>query len=176
MHPDLLRCPVADIDSSSPLTGWDQPIETSAGLVCWRRLAPPFGGRQIWYGMVRDEEVHRTLVGFLSVDDPSTVDEETRRTSDPTDLRIDTIWVHPELRGQGIGTAMQGLAGQARMFESHSMIRTEAGSRLAAAVDGADPGEVTEIPDAVTFDSGAHSAYAGLVRANPDYREYPITH
>lgn len=165
---------MTDLDSPGPLDGWDAPVETNAGLVYWQRLAPPIGGRQIWYGMVREQEDHRTLVGFMSVDDPSTVDEETRDASDPTDLRIDTIWVHPDLQRRGIGTLMERLAKRTRMFESHSTIRTEAGSRLATAVDGVDTKDATEVPDPDVFDRGAHRTYTWLLRANPDYREHTI--
>ena len=72
------------------------------------------------------------LLGFLSVEDPETVDDDLRRPQDPVDRRMDVTRLHPDVRDQGVGGALRDVAERHGQFESHSDVRTDAGSRRAA--------------------------------------------
>jgi hypothetical protein len=157
---------------------WETPISTEIGPVRWSKVTNPCGQQHVYAMLVEQEDLlvgrpdgavpgHPVLVGYLSVEDPTAVDEETRRDSDPTDLRIDTIWLHPNLRDRGVGTAMQTVAKEHGLFESHSANRTKAGSALAAAI-GDDLAPAEEFPDDDKFDSGGRRFYKWLLAAHPD--------
>lgn len=161
---------------------WEQWVETAAGSVQWQSVSDPFGGSRIWYVMVcrdfgRASELMsappdgKVLVGYLGIEAPTSVDEETRRPTDPHDRRIDTIWVHPRLRGNGLGAAT-GHPAKAHLYDIHSNTRTAAGSRWAKSV-GDHPSEASIVPDEARFDSGARKCYETLLREVPDWAPVP---
>jgi hypothetical protein len=157
---------------------WELPISTAIGSVRWRKVADPFGGRKLWYAVLGEPEAIASektvvprrplLLGFLSVEDPETVDDDLRRPQDPVDRRIDVIWLHPDVRDQGVGGALRDVAERHGLFESHSDVRTDAGSRWAAGGGEALP-PPGEVPEPVKFEAGGRRSYRRLLAENPDF-------
>ena len=145
---------------------WEQAVETKYGRVRWELASDPIGSRLCYLMMSEQDGGPAVLVGYMTVEDPSTVDEETRRPSDPHDRRIDTVWVHPAARRCGIGHALGLIARQHRLFESHSDVRTAGGTVWAESL-GDSVSEVHEQPDEEVFDCGAQSYYRVLLSAYP---------
>jgi hypothetical protein len=62
---------------------------------------------------------------------------------------------------------METIAKKFRLFESHSQTRTEAGSRLAAAV-GDQLSPAADVPENGEIDEGGHLTYMLILLARPD--------
>lgn len=131
-----------------------------------------------WYLMVgadpRQDSIaaERALLGYLSVQDPRAFDE-VRRPSDPTDLRISDIWVHPNTRGAGIGKALGLVAKAHSLFESHSPSRSAAGTSWANSI-GDFPPPAEEAVDAAAFERGGRKSYAAILLLHPDLTGLPF--
>ena len=149
---------------------WEEPVVTSLGPVRWQQVKDPIG-RRLCYLMVTDSgRPPYQLVGYMTVEDPATVDEGTRRPLDPIDRRVDTVWVHPAARGHSIARALGSLAKGHGLFVSHSQTRTTAGTAWARAL-GDDLPPPEEQPDSHKFDVGAERYYRALLAANPGLGE-----
>jgi GNAT superfamily N-acetyltransferase len=145
---------------------WEEPVVTSLGPVRWQQVSDPIGRKLCYLIVTAFGTPPEYLVGYMTVDDPATVDEETRRPLDPVDRRVDTVWVHPAARGHGIARALGLVAREAGLFESHSHTRTAAGTAWAKALGDALP-PPEEQPDPQEFDQGARRYYCALLAANP---------
>lgn len=163
--------------------GWRMPVESRAGRVRWIELADPANDVRshftpFWYLMVgadpRQDSIaaERTLLGYLSVQDPRAFDE-VRRPSDPTDLRISDIWVHPNTRGAGIGKALGLVAKAHSLFESHSPSRSAAGTSWANSI-GDFPPPAEEVVDDAAFERGGRKSYAAVLVLHPDLIGLPF--
>ena len=141
-------------------------VDTPIGRFEWRSASDPTGQR-LCYLMVREED--QVLAGFLMVENPDLVDEETRRQGDPVDRRIDTIYIHPDFAGKGLGKAM-GLAAKAhRLFDSHSLDMTPAGRAWVRSI-GDTPPEDTKEPDLQKFAGGQKLQYREFLKSNHDLK------
>jgi GNAT superfamily N-acetyltransferase len=146
---------------------WEDPVETPYGLVRWQEVGDPIGSRFCYLMLADPDEGFSVLVGYMTVEDPQLIDEDTRRPSDPIDRRVDTVWVHPIARHQGIGKSLGLVAKRYALFESHSSTRTGEGTGWAKSLNEAPPEAETK-PTAEDFDKGAHRYYGILLQANPD--------
>ena len=113
--------------------------------------------------IVREED--RVLAGFLMVENPDLVDEETRRQDDPVDRRIETIYIHPDFRRKGLGKAMGLAAKTLRLFDSHSLRMTPGGRDWVRSIGDTVP-EGTNEPDPQKFASGQEFQYCQFLKAN----------
>ena len=138
------------------------PADTPIGRFGWQSASDPTGGR-LCYLIVREED--RVLAGFLIVENPDLVDEETRRQDDPVSHRIDTIYIHPDFRGKGLGKAMGLAAKTHRLFDSHSLIMTPGGRDWVRSIGDTVP-EGTNEPDPQKFASGQELQYRQFLKAN----------
>jgi GNAT superfamily N-acetyltransferase len=112
------------------------------------------------------------VLGYLTIDDPA--DFQDGRPDDPIDRRVSTIWIHPAVRGKGLGRQLGIVAKEHRFFESHSLERTEAGTAWARSI-GDEPPPATSVPDPVKFDRGGARMYRLLVDAEPDLSGLPMS-
>ncbi|MET7284160.1 hypothetical protein ABZS29_38360 [Kribbella sp. NPDC005582] len=173
-----------DLAAAAPSPpSWSKPVVTGAGLVRWVRLesAASLGlGPRHWYAMVGadldgTDAPEGVLLGYLSIDDPADFpQDDTRRPEDPIDRRVNTIWIHPAAQGKGLGKQLGTIAKEHRLFESHSLERTEAGTAWARSI-GDEPPPATSVPDPVKFDRGAARVYRLLVDAEPDLTGLPLS-
>ena len=138
------------------------PVDTSFGRFGWQSASDPTG-RRLCYLIVREED--RVLAGFLMVENPDLVDEETRRQDDPVDRRIETIYIHPDFRRKGLGKAMGLAAKTLRLFDSHSLRMTPGGRDWVRSIGDTVP-EGTNEPDPQKFASGQEVQYCQFLKAN----------
>jgi len=138
------------------------PADTPIGRFGWQSASDP-AGRRLCYLIVREEDC--VLAGFLIVENPDLVDEETRRQDDPLDRRVDTIYIHPDFRGKGLGKAMGLAAKTHRLFDSHSLIMTPGGRGWVRSIGDTVP-EGTNEPDPQKFASGQELQYRQFLKAN----------
>jgi len=120
---------------------WEANLMTDLGLVRLVSIGGEGDPPRIFRHLVVGADAPRTgadagtLLGFLTVDNPAWIDEDVRRPDDPTDLRVNTIWLHPNARGRGVGATVGVVAKAHGLFESHSPERTPGGDKWAKNVD-----------------------------------------
>ena len=160
--------------------GWQESIESRAGRVRWIDLADPeyrvhSHFTPFWYLMVGADPrrevstAEGTLLGYLSVQDPRAIAEDVRRPEDPTDRRISDVWVHPNVRGEGIGKALGLVAKAHLLFESHSTSRSAAGTKWANSI-GDFPPPPEEAVDEPAFERGGRLSYHQILVLHPDLK------
>jgi len=145
---------------------WEEPVETEYGSVRWREVGDPIGNRYCYLMLAKSGQEYSVVVGYMTVEDPEIIDEDTRRPSDPIDRRIDTMWIHPNARHQGIGKTLGLVARQYKLFESHSLTRTADGTAWARSLGDTPPPAEAE-PSEEDFEKGARRYYLNLLQAYP---------
>lgn len=145
---------------------WMRPHSTSYGTVSLMRAPIPVDDTLCYLFVAHESGGGLTVVGYLTVQDPSRIDRELRRPQDPHDLRVGTVWVHPQARGHKIGRILGAVAKQHRLFESHSLERTPEGTAWAQSI-GDNPPSAEHCPDPVAFERGATNYYELILQRNP---------